>query len=168
MAKSRTGSERRRVFSAEFKLETIRRADERRAAGVPLTQIAGELGVTDDLLRSWRRQLAARDGAPAGDVFPGQGRLPSDEAEVRRLQRELARAQQEIAFQHSAVHRRSRGRYGAPRVHRVVGPRLPSAHAATMAAPAIPAPNPTRPHRRPALRMPHPACVREGHPAMVA
>jgi len=42
----------RRVFSAEFKLEAVQRADERRATGVPLTQIARELGVTDALLRA--------------------------------------------------------------------------------------------------------------------
>lgn len=97
------GEKGRRFFSAEFKLEAIRRAEERRADGVPLTQIARELGVTDDLLRSWRRQFAAHDGAPPTDVFPGQGRLPSDEEEVRRLRRELARAQQEIAFLKSAA-----------------------------------------------------------------
>ena len=93
----------RRFFSAEFKLEAVRRAEERRATGVPLTQIARELGVTDDLLRSWRRQLAARDGAPPTDVFPGQGRLPSEEEEFRRLRRENARLQQENAFLKSAA-----------------------------------------------------------------
>ena len=80
---------RRRHFSPEFKMEAIRRAGERQADGVPLTQIAREMGVTDHLLRSWRRQAEARNGAPAADVFPGQGRLP--------------RAQQEIAFLKSAA-----------------------------------------------------------------
>ena len=93
----------RRFFSAEFKVEALRRAEERQADGVPLTQIAREMGVTDDLLRSWRRQRAAREGAPPADVFPGSGRLPGDEDEVRRLKRELARAQQEIAFLKSAA-----------------------------------------------------------------
>ena len=97
------GSGKRRYFSPEFKLEAIRRADERRAAGVPLTQAARELGLSDDLLRSWRRQLAARDGAAPADVFPGQGRLPSDEAEVQRLRRENTRLQQENAFLKSAA-----------------------------------------------------------------
>jgi transposase-like protein len=36
-------------------------------------------------------------------VFPGQGRLPSDEEELRRLKRENARLQQEIAFLKSAA-----------------------------------------------------------------
>ena len=94
---------KRRHFSPEFKLEAVRRAGERQADGVPLTQIAREMGVTDHLLRSWRRQVEAREGVPVSDVFPGQGRLPSDEDEVRRLKRDLARAQQEIAFLKSAA-----------------------------------------------------------------
>lgn len=93
----------RRHFTAEFKLEAVRRAEERRTAGVPLTQVARDLRVTDDLLRSWRRQVAAREGAAPPEVFPGHGRLPSDEDEVRRLTRGLARAQQEIAFLESAA-----------------------------------------------------------------
>ena len=96
-------SSKRRYFSPEFKVEAVRRAAERQAENVPLTQVARELGVTDDLLRTWRRQVAAREGAPPADVFPGQGRLPSDETEVRRLQREVARLSQENAFLKSAA-----------------------------------------------------------------
>lgn len=97
------GPRERRHFTAEFKLEAVRRAAERRAAGVPLTQVARELGVTDDLLRSWRRQVAARDGVPPADVFPGNGRLPTEEEELRRLRRENARLQQKVAFLKSAA-----------------------------------------------------------------
>lgn len=46
----------RRHFSREFKLEAVRRTAERRADGVPMTQIARELGITDHLVRAWRRQ----------------------------------------------------------------------------------------------------------------
>lgn len=92
------GKGKRRYFSPEFKMEAVRRAVERQADGVPLTQIARELGVTDELLRSWRRQAAARDGAPPRDVFPGQGRLASDEEALRQLERENARLRQEVAF----------------------------------------------------------------------
>ena len=98
---AKTGT--RRVFSAEFKLEALRLAEARQTAGVPLTQVARELGITDHLLRTWRRRAAARAGAAPRDVFPGEGRLPSDAEELRRLQRELARAQQEIAFLKSAA-----------------------------------------------------------------
>jgi transposase len=96
-------SSKRRYFSPEFKVEAVRRAAERQAEGAPLTQVARELGVTDDLLRTWRRQVATREGVPPADVFPGQGRLPSEDAEVRRLQREVARLSQENAFLKSAA-----------------------------------------------------------------
>ena len=102
-ARKMKGVRTRRGFSAEFKLEAIQRADERRAAGVPLTQIARELGVTDDLLRAWKRQAGARQGARATDVFPGHGKLPSDEAEVRRLEREVRRLTHENAFLKTAA-----------------------------------------------------------------
>jgi putative transposase len=119
---SATGEKRRRFFSAEFKLEAVRRAEQRRAAGVPLTQIARELGVTDDLLRSWRREAATRARAPPADVFPGQGRLPGEEEELRRLRREVARLQQENAFLKSAA-RTSRGSRDERQVRR--DPRAP-------------------------------------------
>ena len=97
------GVRTRRAFSAEFKLEAVQRVAERREAGVPLTQIARELGVTDDLLRAWKRQAGARRGARATDVFPGHGTLPSGEAEVRRLEREVRRLTQENAFLKTAA-----------------------------------------------------------------
>jgi transposase-like protein len=36
-------------------------------------------------------------------VFPGQGRLPSDDDTLRRLERENARLKQEVAFLKSAA-----------------------------------------------------------------
>ncbi len=103
MAKGNGQQRERRAFTAEFKLEAVRRAEERRAAGVPLTQVARELGVTDDLLRKWRHQAAERGAAPPADVVPGHGRLPSEAEEVRRLEREVARLKQELAFVKSAA-----------------------------------------------------------------
>ena len=103
MAEARGSGERRRVFSAEFKLEAVRRLEERRSHGVNLTQIGRELGVRPDMLRKWKRQHDQRAGAPPADVFPGQGRLPGEQEELRRLERENARLKQEIAFLKSAA-----------------------------------------------------------------
>jgi transposase len=94
---------KRRYFSPEFKLEAVRRLEERRAQGVGVTQIGRELDVRPDMLRAWKRQLRERAGAPPTDVFPGQGRLPSDDEELRRLRRENARLQHENAFLKSAA-----------------------------------------------------------------
>lgn len=88
----------RRGFSPEFKLEAVRRVLERTARGVSLAQLGRELEVRPDLLRAWVRQAQDRSGAGATDVFPGHGRLPSDQEELRRLQRENARLQQELDF----------------------------------------------------------------------
>ena len=93
----------RRVFSAEFKQEAVRRMAERRAQGVSLQQIGRELDVGADMLRSWAHQLKTGDAVPLSDVFPGQGRLPSDQEELRRLQRENHRLQQENSFLKAAA-----------------------------------------------------------------
>ena len=88
----------RRLFSAEFKQEAVRRMRERRATGVSLAHISREPEVSADQLRAWARAMDAEADAPLADVFPGEGRLPSSAAELRRLQREVQRLQQENAF----------------------------------------------------------------------
>ncbi len=96
-------TQERRVFTAEFKVEAVRRMAERRTAGVSLKQIARELDVRDDLLRKWQRQTRQHAGAPPADVFPGQGRQPAEQEELKRLERENARLKQEVAFLKSAA-----------------------------------------------------------------
>jgi transposase len=98
MAQSEGPVGKRRAFTAEFKLEAVRHLQECRATGVSLSQVARELGIQRDLLRGWARQVAERAGAAAPDIFPGPGRLPSEPAELRRLQREVTRLQQENEF----------------------------------------------------------------------
>ena len=88
----------RRVFSAEFKLEAVQRAEERRVAGVPLTQIARELGVTDELLRRWKRHARTRVGGRPADVFPGHGRLPSDDRANAQIRAVLLQDRKRVAI----------------------------------------------------------------------
>jgi transposase len=85
------GRRERREFSAEFKAEAVRLAAERRASGVPLSQIGRELDVRPDQLRAWARQQ--------GDTGTGAG-IPGEttEQENRRLRRENAVLRQEQAF----------------------------------------------------------------------
>jgi transposase len=85
----------RRQFTSEFKLEAVRLA---RESGKPFAQVARELGIRPDMLRTWRRQAESRAGLTPGDVFPGNGKLTSQEDEIRRLRRELEEAKQENAF----------------------------------------------------------------------
>ncbi len=88
-------AEPKRTFSREFKIEAVRLAT---SGDKPLTQVARELGILPNLLRNWRRQVEGREGQPAADVFPGQGHLPSQEEELRRLRREVETLRQERDF----------------------------------------------------------------------
>ena len=74
----------RRSFSREFKLEAVRQVRER---GVPVAQVARDLGIHQNVLSKWVRQ--ARDDAP--QAFPGRGQMKPADAELARLQRELKR-----------------------------------------------------------------------------
>ncbi len=82
----------RRSFSPEFKAEAVRLVSERRALGVPLSQIGRELDVRPDQLRAWVRQQQHESGTGSG--------TPSEtlEQENRRLRREVAVLRQEQAF----------------------------------------------------------------------
>lgn len=88
----------RRVFNAARKFELVQQMQARVAQGVPVAVIARECEVRAEQLRSWAKQMDQRDGWAPADVFPGEGKLPSAEEEVRRLRRENERLQQEIAF----------------------------------------------------------------------
>ena len=81
----------RRVYSAEFKREAVRRMQERRRAKISLAQISRELEVRADLLRQWERALGAAPAASSGGSA-------SAEDEVRRLRRELETVRMERDF----------------------------------------------------------------------
>ncbi len=85
----------RRQFSREFKLEAVRLAKQ---SGKPQAQVARELGIRPDMLRSWKRQAEGSAGFAAADVFPGNGNVPSQDDEVRRLRREVDQLRQERDF----------------------------------------------------------------------
>lgn len=86
---------KRRQFSREFKVEAVRLATngEKRPE-----QVARELGIRADVLRSWIRQSEGRAGLLDGDVFPGNGNLTSKDEEIRALRRELDVVRQERDF----------------------------------------------------------------------
>jgi transposase len=88
----------RRQFDAAFKVEAVRRMEERLAVKVPLTTIARDLNVRPEQLRMWADQLAAERGKPASEVFPGEGRVIGEAAEIRRLQREVETLRMERDF----------------------------------------------------------------------
>ena len=90
----------RQKFSKDFKLNAVQWLQ---AGQKPATQLALELGIRRNLLYKWAETLAAHNG-DINTAFngPGHNKLgkPHDplKAENKRLKRELARAQEEVAI----------------------------------------------------------------------
>ena len=80
---------RRKRYSAEFKREALRPANEE---GVTDVLVAEELGVNARQLRRWR-QVLEQDGDKA---FPGEGN--AKDKELMLLRRKLAKVEQERDF----------------------------------------------------------------------
>jgi transposase len=96
MTRSRKGGEgrarERRKFTDEFKREAIRLMYDRRASGVPVNQIARDLGVRAEQLRVWEKVLRERNDESLPD------RVETPEQELRRLRRENLELRQEREF----------------------------------------------------------------------
>jgi len=85
---------KRKTYTAEFKQEAVRLVTQQ---GLSIAQVARDLGITQNLLGRWKKQLQAE----GGKAFPGQGH-PKDE-ELARLRRELEIARQERDILKKAV-----------------------------------------------------------------
>jgi len=81
----------RRRFSREFKLDAVRMA---LSSDRPTTAVAGELGITPEMLRRWKKQYAD----DPDQSFPGNGRLKDRDRETDALRREVAQLKAENAF----------------------------------------------------------------------
>lgn len=80
----------RRSFSQEFKADAVGQVLQ---AGKSIAEVCQALDLTDSLLRKWVERFKSR--ASAQDAFPGHGRLPTQEDELRRLRRENAQLRDE-------------------------------------------------------------------------
>ena len=79
---------KRRTYTPEFKAEAVKLVTEQ---GYSVAEAARALGLNENLIRSWRQALEAK-----GDqAFPGHGKLPAIEEELRRLQAENQRLRAE-------------------------------------------------------------------------
>ena len=74
----------RRTFTPEFKAEAVKLVTEQ---GYSVAEAARSLGLNENLIRNWKQAL--HDQGP--QAFPGQGKLPAIEEELRRLRAENKR-----------------------------------------------------------------------------
>lgn len=78
-------SEKRRAFTREFKMEAVRLISE---GNQSVSEVSASLGIRPDMLRAWRRQIERRPRAATTDIFPGHGKVSSQEEELNRLRHE--------------------------------------------------------------------------------
>src|SRR5947209_11192664 len=82
-------AKKRRTYTPEFKTEAVKFVT---AQGYSVAEAARSLGIHETLLRSWKQTLEAQ-----GDqAFPGHGKLPAIEEELRRLRAENQRLRAEL------------------------------------------------------------------------
>ena len=81
----------RKIYTREFKLNAIRLTTE---GGVTVAQAARDLGLNENTLHNWRKQLS-KDPRHA---FPGKGHMKPLEEENRQLRRDNQRLAQENTF----------------------------------------------------------------------
>ena len=74
----------RRTYTNEFKVEAVKLVTEQ---GRSVAEAARSLGISENLLRSWKISFQAN----GGQAFPGKGHLPAIEEELRRLRAENKR-----------------------------------------------------------------------------
>ena len=79
---------KRRNYTREFKIEAVRLVTEN---GSSLREAAESLGVSQNSLRTWRKQLENE----ADNAFPGKGKVSSRDEQLRRLQEENRRLRME-------------------------------------------------------------------------
>jgi transposase len=78
----------RKTYTREFKLQAVGMMT---TQGLSVSEIARQLGVSENCLRAWRT-AAQEQGAAA---FPGQGNPSAEQDELRRLRSEVQKLRAE-------------------------------------------------------------------------
>jgi transposase len=107
----------RRSFTPEQKAEAVSIVKQ---SGKPVSQVAGELGLTESALRKWVKQAAIDQGTGQ----PG-GLTPPERAELTALRKELKRVQMERDFLKKAATFFARGELQTLRANRCREGELP-------------------------------------------
>jgi transposase len=69
-------------YSAEFKMEAVRRIERTRET---VSKVAADLGVNENTLHGWIKRYRDKPMAP----FPGSGRLSPEDEQLRKLERQV-------------------------------------------------------------------------------
>ncbi|XEQ91723.1 hypothetical protein SCACP_05310 [Sporomusa carbonis] len=78
-----------KYYSAEFRMDAVKRVE---TTGAPVARVAAELGINENTLHGWLKRYREK----SVDPFPGSGKLSSDDAQLRKLERENRELRGEI------------------------------------------------------------------------
>jgi transposase len=78
----------RKQYEREFKANAVRMVTER---GRRLSEVARDLGINENMLWRWKRELSEEPE----QAFPGKGHLQGKDEEIRQLRKELADVREE-------------------------------------------------------------------------
>ena len=87
---------KRKNYDADFKRQAVEFAE---SSGRSDAVLEREMGLYDGALRYWRREMAQH----AQEAFPGKGKVPGSEEELRHLRREIEILRQERDILKKAV-----------------------------------------------------------------
>lgn len=87
---------KRRIYSKEYKLEIIRQIKDGEKR---VSEMAFELGIAAGQIYRWIRE----HDKYREDSFPGQGKLPEQEDELKKLRKQLADSKEELEILKKAI-----------------------------------------------------------------
>jgi len=101
MEKQARGSDGRRLFSAEFKQDAVRRVT---SGEITVAELSRELGIHASLLQHWKRRITggARVAVTANEDVVPVSELKAAQQRIRELERALGRKTMEVEILQAA------------------------------------------------------------------
>jgi len=77
-------------YSPEFKMEAVKRVE---TSNLPIARVAVELGVNENTLHGWLKRYKIKEDNPP---FPGSGKLSTEDAQLKKLEKENRELREEL------------------------------------------------------------------------